>query len=474
VKTRAMTALLILSLTATASPSATIVVDAGGAGDHVAIQPALDAASPGDTVLVRPGTYEGPPNRDLDFGGKDIALVSADGSASTIIDCGGEGRGFVFTGGETADALVRGFTVTNGRAEEGAGVYCHSSSPTLADLLFVGNATAETFAAKGGGMYCDASTAVLVNVTFAANAAPIGGGIYCHAADVTLTGVLFEGNHAADGGGGMYCDVASPKLTDVVFSGNSSGDYGGGLHCVSGSSPTLIGCKFSDNVAAVSGGAMGCWNASTPVLLDVTFAGNSAPSGGAVRLIGSSPILTDVTFVRNAAYRGGGIYCQQYSSPVLTHTTFVANEATYGGGLSCRDDSSARISNATFVANEATYGGGLSCGDSSPTLSNCIIAFNTGGRALHCDDVSSPTISRSYIFGNVEEDDSCGDYYDNVIEDPRLCDFDDDDVTLCADSPCLPRNNAWGELVGAHGQGCDACSTPVEATSWGTVKGLFR
>jgi hypothetical protein len=39
---------------------------------------------------------------------------------------------------------------------------------------------------------------------------------------------------------------------------------------------------------------------------------------------------------------------------------------------------------------------------------------------------------------------------------------------------CLPGLNPWGELVGAYDAGCPPCDTPVESTSWGSVKALFR
>ncbi len=40
------------------------------------IQEGLDAAVDYDVVLVRPGTYTGDGNRDLDFGGKELTLIS--------------------------------------------------------------------------------------------------------------------------------------------------------------------------------------------------------------------------------------------------------------------------------------------------------------------------------------------------------------------------------------------------------------
>jgi len=46
------------------------------------IQDAIDAAAPGDTIIVHPGTYDG----DLSID-KSLTLVSSDGAAATIIDC---------------------------------------------------------------------------------------------------------------------------------------------------------------------------------------------------------------------------------------------------------------------------------------------------------------------------------------------------------------------------------------------------
>jgi hypothetical protein len=50
-----------------------------------------------------------------------------------------------------------------------------------------------------------------------------------------------------------------------------------------------------------------------------------------------------------------------------------------------------------------------------------------------------------------------------------------DDFTLCANSLCLPENNIdCDQLIGAYGEGCPPCDSPVESTSWGAIKAMYR
>jgi hypothetical protein len=64
------------------------------------IQVAVDGSSPGDTVLLSPGTYSGDGNHDIEFRGKDIVLTSQSGPEVTVIDCESH-RGFYMHQHET-------------------------------------------------------------------------------------------------------------------------------------------------------------------------------------------------------------------------------------------------------------------------------------------------------------------------------------------------------------------------------------
>ena len=119
-----------------------------GTGDLPTIQEALDSAQSFDTVMCAAGIYFGDGNRDLDFGGKKIVLVSEDGPDVTTIDCEGTGidqhGAFNFHSGEDSLSIVNGFTITG--AFSGFDIYsasgavvCTLSAPTLVNCKITGN-----------------------------------------------------------------------------------------------------------------------------------------------------------------------------------------------------------------------------------------------------------------------------------------------------------------------------------------------
>jgi len=121
-------------------------------GEYPTMQAGIDAAAEGDTVLVADGTYTGGGNRDLDFGGVNMVVMSENGPEVTSIDCEGDSldshRGFYFHSGEDSTAVVQGFTIRNGYAAGpwpkfvGGGIRCDNSSPTIVGNTITENGSA--------------------------------------------------------------------------------------------------------------------------------------------------------------------------------------------------------------------------------------------------------------------------------------------------------------------------------------------
>jgi len=90
--------------------------------------PILDIPeSPGDIVVVADGVYTGPGNRDLNFNSKLITVRSEFGPENCIIDPNGTPsephRAFYFSSLENNGAVVDGFTIRGGYAEEFGGAF---------------------------------------------------------------------------------------------------------------------------------------------------------------------------------------------------------------------------------------------------------------------------------------------------------------------------------------------------------------
>ena len=130
-------------------------------GEYPTIQEGIDATVDGDTVLVADGTYTRDGNKNLDYNGKAITVKSENGADETIIDCEGDGRGFYFHSEEGLDSILEGFTIQNGSAEEGGGIYCNSSSPTITNCTIERN-TASGFLGDGGGIFCKTTVFIIV------------------------------------------------------------------------------------------------------------------------------------------------------------------------------------------------------------------------------------------------------------------------------------------------------------------------
>jgi hypothetical protein len=149
------------------------------------IQRGLNAAASGDFVQVADGIYTGVGNRDLNYNGKNLTLKSVGGATKCIIDCEQAARGINFRSGETAAAVLDGFTIQNGRRiADGSGISGGGiniggriasptpSSPTIKNCILQGN-TSET--AGGAAVVADQCEPTFINCLITRNSAVFGG-----------------------------------------------------------------------------------------------------------------------------------------------------------------------------------------------------------------------------------------------------------------------------------------------------------
>jgi hypothetical protein len=233
----------------------------------------------------------------------------------------------------------------------------------------------------------------------------------------------------AVGGGGIFFERSSPRVTNCTLLHND-GLNGGGMWLVDGSNPTVTNCQFIEN---------------------------SASGGGGVAISSSSPTFTDCLFAGNSVFGGGGgMVCTGYSAPIVVRCTFSENH------------------------NYIDEGSGILCYSSFPALTDCIIAFNSPGVAVHCSGSALVMLTCCDIYGNAGGDwvGCIADQYGvdgNFSADPRFCMSanSDEPYSLQEDSPCRGIYSPCGRVVGAFGVGCPATS-PVEDTSWGAIKSMYR
>ncbi|MBE0536993.1 MAG: choice-of-anchor L domain-containing protein [Phycisphaerae bacterium] len=294
---------VFLSITGFAA-SATLTVATNGTGDYTTIQAALNAAVGGvDEVVVANGTYTGPGNRNLDFKGKAVVLRSIGGAANCIIDCQGQGRGFIFERGEGSGTIVDGFTIINGY------------HPNF-----------------GGAIECDGSSPVISNCIITNCSSYDGGAIDCYNASPIIAYCTLTNNHATNDGGAIECyDKSNPTITDCIISGNTAGRRGGGIDSYD-SSPMIVNSQFLGNTAGTSGGGIASYLGSSPVITNCLLAGNAASRyGGAIDCYSSNAKIAYCTIVDNVGGEAFGGFGGVYADALSTQTT-VTNSILWNNG----------------------------------------------------------------------------------------------------------------------------------------------
>ncbi len=379
---------------------------------------AMTKAVSGDTIMVKPGTYDAPDETLPIYLKAGVRLTSSGGAEVTIIDANSTAS-VVSIVNASAGTELSGFIIREGMATYGGGVHIYNTMPQSAGWPLIAE-----------------------NTIIANTATNVGGAIDVQAAPGILAAPLIKdnwitGNTAANGGGGLYCGPRSaPRFEgNVLSSDRSTAGSGGGVLVGADAQPQIVDCRFAGlNSAALDGGAIACLptsSASTSILR-CEFAANLANADGGAVAVGPNATVTmqECVFKFNSAGADGGGVVVKGGVAYLRDALMYRNHATSNGAAARVEGGTAQITNSTVWWNDVgNYGVSRSGG--TCTLKNCIVGEH-GGKDLYGVSVSYSLVQDTSFSG------------DNVVDlghithgVPGFIDVPQYNFQLRASSPCI-------------------------------------
>ncbi len=433
------------------------------------IQSAVDLASaafkPPEVdcvVLVTNGTYVLNGSIVITDG---ITVRSVNGPAATVVDGNyptATNRCFFITG----DAVIEGFTITNGYAypfgdtavltNRGGGVYLHECKAILRNCRIFGNrAGTAAQGGDGGGVAIVGGAAQVQDCMVAGNSTMGSGGVVQRGTGIFIDGGLSTvigctvSNNAQGGnngsGAGLYIANGSGVLvSNCVFLLNSSSRYGGGAYFFGG---TLTHCLFSNNYARSTAGGAYPYGLTTGsrLLYSEVVDNRSGESGGGIAI--NRGIVSHCLVARNhAAVSGGGIL---NSEGTVINCRISENTAGSRGGGLYRENKNYTVEGCTIVRNYAGLeGGGVYNLAPNQLFTNNIVFWNYATNGVR-NDVTGNLTAFVYSCALELADGANG----NLTNDPVFMDAGSGygtnavagDYRLQAHSPCVDAgtNRPW-------------------------------
>ena len=377
----------LVAVAVIAAPLWSALFPVGPGEPYPYIHLAIDLASDGDTISVKSGTESDPLvyEEQIDFMGKDILVAAREVGATspyqidspnplaTVIKLpdtlasSDEASVVYFKHGESQDAELRGFTITNGR-----GTLTTTEMPAFdADM-----STIQRMAYAGGGIYIVNSSPLINRCVISGNIierqeggtfhSGCGAGIYCNSSNATIFyshityNVVHVGNHQAGAGAGIYIlNESKPKIlnceienNDCIWEGSMGGAAGGGIAALINSSPKIFNSLISLNTATSIGGG---------IYLDAASDINPPIAEPVIKrsYITANRVYCSPAFFE---YGGAGIFIDNCSAKIANNMVGANVSAKYGGGILVKLSLTSvdlSIVNNTIYKNTASDGAGL-------------------------------------------------------------------------------------------------------------------
>jgi len=379
--------------------------------DQPTIQAGINAAQPGDTVLVADGLYY----ENINFVSKAITVAShfliddnkkhinktiIDGSKPANPDFGSV---VMFVSGEDINSILCGFTITGGTGtvnavpnypliRNGGGILCYASGARIIHNKIIGNSISGTPWAMGGGILCgppfipsfvELENNIIEENSVTGETRVTGGGV-----DFAVSGRIINNSinnnraialNDAPAGGGLSLQswdasvlppnevyVSENRITNnKALQGDDAtfwlGGIGGGIWLL-GSKGVITNNIIENNEVS---GALSSYGAG--VLLDYP------PDD----LVLKNNIISENYFSGTGTCYGGGIGVWD-GNPEFRNNVISKNKGSIGGGVWLGYNFCfARMFNNTFTENQATIqGGAINSFNSHPLLMNSILWQN--------------------------------------------------------------------------------------------------
>lgn len=228
------------------------------------IEKAIEAAKPGDTIKLAPGTYTHRVIIDKNI------ILSGTNQNNTIICMNHTNNGIIVVNGVTT--TVSNLTIKNGSdSTHGGGIECHGV------LTIENSSITNNNAPWGGGINSD-GILLIRNCNINNNTGSVGGGIKSWGS-LTIENSVIANNTSKDlGGGGITIIGGTLIIKDSSIINNTSKNNGGGIYA---SSNTIIYDSYiSNNTAKENGG--GIYNEGSLTVYGSKIIYNVAKSGGGI------------------------------------------------------------------------------------------------------------------------------------------------------------------------------------------------